>query len=357
MPLFTRAPASLCVVRLSAIGDCVNTVAVVQAIQRQWPETRITWIMGKLEASLLGHLPGVEVIPFDKGLGWQGYRQVWRQLAGRRFDALLHLQAALRASLLTLGIRANHRLGFCRERAGDGQWLFTNHQVPAPRGRHVVDNFMAFAAELGVVDLTPSWNIPTSVDDDAWAARQIDGQPTLLLSPSASKASRNWQVAGYAALIQHAQHQGLRVILCGGPSAAERRLADEILAQCPQRPRDLVAQTRLPQLLALMKQARMLVSPDSGPAHMGNAAGVPVLGLYADQTPLRTGPYLWQEQAVSVFESLIEASTGQKLEDLPWRTRLKQADAMQHITIPMVLEAFDQLLAQTTPPQAQGVTP
>ena len=94
MPLFTQAPDSLCIVRLSAIGDCVHTVAVVQAIQRQWPQTRITWIMGKVEAMLLGDLPSIEVIPFDKKLGWRGYRQVWRQLQGRRFDALLHMQSA-----------------------------------------------------------------------------------------------------------------------------------------------------------------------------------------------------------------------------------------------------------------------
>ena len=68
----------------SAIGDCVHAVALVQAIQRQWPATRITWIMGKLEARLLGDLPGVEVIAFDKGAGLAGYRAVWRQLKGRR---------------------------------------------------------------------------------------------------------------------------------------------------------------------------------------------------------------------------------------------------------------------------------
>ncbi len=57
MSLFTQAPESLCIVRLSAIGDCVHTVAVVQAIQRQWPQTRITWIMGKVEAMLLAIYP------------------------------------------------------------------------------------------------------------------------------------------------------------------------------------------------------------------------------------------------------------------------------------------------------------
>ena len=350
MSLFTSAPRRLCVVRLSAIGDCVNTVAVVQAIQRQWPTTEITWIMGKIEASLLGDLPGVEVIVFDKKAGWRGYLKVWKQLRGRRFDALLHMQAALRASLLTLGIRARYRLGFCRERAADGQWLFTNHKVPAPplARRHVVDNLLAFADELGVAPTVAQWAITTSADEDAWARSQLQGQPTLLLSPSASKASRNWHVAGYAGLVTHAQQRGLQVVLCGGPSVSERQLGTDICAACPQPPLNLIGQTNLKQLLALMKQSRVLVSPDSGPAHIGNAAGIPVLGLYADQTPRRTGPYLWQQAAVSVFEPLMLEQTGLSVDLLPWRSRLKREDAMQHITLEMVTSALDHLLETTS---------
>lgn len=347
MSLFSRAPTSLCILRLSAIGDCVNTVAVVQAIQRQWPGTAITWIMGKVEANLLGDLPGVEVLVYDKREGWAGYRRIWRQLSGRRFDALLHMQAALRASLLSLGIRARYRLGFCRERADDGQWLFTNHRVPAPAGWHVLDNLMGFAGALGVNDLQPQWAIPTSAQDDSWAQGQLGSAPTLLLSPSASKPTRNWTVDGYAGLIAHAQQCGLQVALCGGPSASERQLGEAICAACPTPPLNLIGQTNLKQLLALMKQARMVVSPDSGPGHMANAAGAPVLGLYADQTPRRTGPYRWQTYAVSVFEPLL-AAQGKDPATLPWRTRLRQEDAMQHITLPMVIQAFDQLLAATT---------
>ena len=80
MPLFSVPPKTLCLIRLSAIGDCVHAVAMVQAIQRQWPQTRIVWIMGKLEAQLLGDLPGIDVIPFDKKAGFRGYWQIWRQL-------------------------------------------------------------------------------------------------------------------------------------------------------------------------------------------------------------------------------------------------------------------------------------
>lgn len=77
--------------------------------------------MGKTEAGLLGDLPDIEVISFDKAAGIKAYISIWSQLRHRRFDALLHMQSALRASLFTLGIKTGKTLGFDQQRAGDGQ--------------------------------------------------------------------------------------------------------------------------------------------------------------------------------------------------------------------------------------------
>lgn len=344
MPLFPVPPKALCLIRLSAIGDCVHAVAMVQAIQRKWPQTRIVWIMGKMEAQLLSDLPDVDVIAFDKKAGIKGYLRIWRQLRSIRFDALLHMQSALRASLLSLGIRAKVTLGFDKQRAGDGQSLFTNRKVTSPASPHVLDGFMAFAQTLGIQDLTPRWHIPTSVQDDAWAAAQIQNKPTLLISPAASKAFKNWTTTGYAALADYAARQGLQVILCGGPSKLEQHMAQEILDLSQSKPRNLIGKTNLKQLMALIKQSSMVLAPDTGPAHMATAAGVPVIGLYAHHNPQRTGPYLCRQYVVSVYETLIAAQTGQSADKLAWRTRLKDDAAMQQITVEQVKAAFDKLL-------------
>ena len=71
-------------------------------LQDTWPSTQITWILGKLEDKLLGHIPGIEFIVFDKNAGARAYRDLRSQLRGRRFDALLHMQLALRASIASL---------------------------------------------------------------------------------------------------------------------------------------------------------------------------------------------------------------------------------------------------------------
>ncbi|WP_116474820.1 glycosyltransferase family 9 protein [Zobellella maritima] len=342
MALFSQPPHSICLLRLSALGDCCHAVALVQAIQRQWPHARITWITGKLEAQLLQQLPDIEVIVFDKQAGWRGYVEIWQQLRGRQFDALLHMQAAMRASLLSLGIRARHRLGLPKDRAKDGQWLFTNHKVTS-LGEHVVDGFMGFGKALGVTDLQPCWQFPLQPEAIDWARHYHAEQPLLLICPASSKAYKNWTSEGYAALAEHAHRQGMRVMLIGSPAPTEIELAARICTLTSHIDENLVGRTSLPQLLALISQASLVVAPDTGPAHMATMVGTPVIGLYAHHNPQRTGPYLCRSYVVSAYDQALLSETGKTAAQLPWRTRVKNPDAMQLISPEMVIARFDQV--------------
>ncbi len=76
-PLFTSPPKSLCILRLSAVGDVCHALAVVQHIQRHWPQTKLTWIVGKTEMGLLSGIEGVELVPYDKKSGWKGVWNLW----------------------------------------------------------------------------------------------------------------------------------------------------------------------------------------------------------------------------------------------------------------------------------------
>src|ERR1700689_3755564 len=99
-------PESLCILRLSAIGDTCHVVPVVRTLQRIWPTTRLTWVIGRVEARLMSLLPGVEFITIDKGAGLAAARALRALLRGRRFDLLLHMQLSLRASLVSALISA-----------------------------------------------------------------------------------------------------------------------------------------------------------------------------------------------------------------------------------------------------------
>lgn len=336
---------SLCLLRLSAIGDVCHAVAMVQAIQRQYPQLKITWVIGKLEYQLLKHLPGIEFVIFDKSQGWRSYFNLHKALKGRRFDVLLHMQVALRATLASLAISAKVRVGFDRARAKEGQWLVTNHRVEPLAQPHVLEGFMGFAKAIGVSDITPRWNIPVPQADTEFAQRQIaDGEKVLVICAAASKAERNWLPERYAAVAQHAVNKGYRVILCGGPTALEKTLADDIANACSAKLDNLVGKTSLTQLLALLKRASLVLAPDTGPAHMAVTQGTPVIGLYAHSNPGRTGPYLSQQYVVSAYQ---EAIASQQSGEVKWGTRAKGEHLMALISVEAVIEKFDQVIQQT----------
>ncbi|SFP32511.1 heptosyltransferase I [Enterovibrio norvegicus DSM 15893] len=345
MALFSAPPQSLCILRLSAIGDVCNAIAAVQAIRQQWPKTQLTWIAGKAEAALLTPLlPDVTVIAFDKKQGFKGMQAVWKALKGQRFDALLHMQSAIRASMLSVGIKAKYKLGFDKARASDLQQWFTNVKVPSPASPHVLDGFMAFTEALGLKPQVPTWTLPLSESDIAWAKGQLSTKPALVVAPAASKAFKNWTAEGYAGVIEHALDKGFNVILAGGPGKIEVELGQAIENRLTRPVTNLIGKTTLLQLLALEQEADLVLAPDSGPAHLANAVNTPVIGLYAHHNPARTGPYNWRHYVVSVYAEAIEAETGKSANEVSWRTRVKDDTAMQRITIDEVISRFDEVI-------------
>ncbi len=333
MALFCSPPKSLCVLRLSAIGDVCHAISVVQAIQAYWPETKITWICGKIEAQLLSSLPGINIVVFDKKLGFAGMRKLWQELSNERFDALLHMQAALRASILSWGIKARYKIGFSQNRTKEGQWWFTNRHLPDTQSFHVLDNFAEFARYLGVPFEKPSWNIPLSEQDEIFAISALSGKPTLVISPAASKDSRNWLTERYAEIADYASNNGLQVALCGSPAEREVTLGQAITELCSQPIINLIGQTSLKQLTAILKQASVVLAPDSGPAHLATTQGTPVIGLYAHSNPRRTGPYNSISTTVNAYKRLAEKQYQKSETKLKWGTRLKGNDLMQDIQV------------------------
>jgi heptosyltransferase I len=257
------------------------------------------------------------------------------------------MQLALRASLVASCVRAQVKLGFDRPRARELQWLFTDARI-APRSReHVLDSFFGFTAALGIEGRVLDWSLPLPDDARAYAAQLIpDAAPTLLVSPCSSHALRNWQAARYAAVADHAAtRHGMRVILCGGPSALERDMGADIVAAAHVPIVNQIGRDTLPQMLALIGAATALVSPDSGPAHMATMVGTPVIGLYAATNPARSGPYLSPQWCVDAYAEAAQRFRGKPAAALPWTEKIEEPGVMDLIGVASVCERLDALLA------------
>lgn len=349
-------PRRLCILRLSALGDVCHVLPVVRTLQDAWPGTAITWIIGKLEHKLLGHLPDIEFIVFDKTAGRAAYGDLRRRLTGRHYDVLLHMQLAMRASLAAARVPADLKVGFDRARARELQWLFTNARIEARQREHVQDSLFGFAERLGVRQRSLRWDIPLPDPALDYAGRAIpDGQPTLVISPCSSHALRNWSPAGYAAVADHAAlRHGLRVLVCGGRSELETRYGADIAARMRQPCVNLVGRDTLVEFLATLRRATLLLSPDSGPAHMATTVGTPVIGLYAATNPARSGPYFSRTWCVDRYDAAARRFAGRPAAELPWTTKLERPGVMDLITPADVVERLDALLAAGAPRTPTG---
>jgi len=349
---FQHPPSSLCILRLSAIGDITHAVPVVRTLQHFWPQTRITWIIGKLEATLVGDLPGVDFVVFDKSLGWRAFTRLREDLRDKRFDILLNMQVAFRASIASLFVKAPIKLGFDKDRARDNQGLFTNASIaPNPR-KHVLDGFFDFLEALGLKERVMEWNIPIPEASHQFVAEHIPPEdPVLVINPCTSNRSRNWRnwsVDNYAALASYAHEQhGMTVVLTGGPNEMEQQYAASIASACKHPLINLVGKTRLKDLLAVLQRARVVLSPDTGPAHMGTAAGTRVIGLYASSNPYRTGPYQSLDIVVNQYPEALERAHNLRVETARWGKRVRDPQVMDWIPPEQVKARLDEVMAQT----------
>ena len=336
------------VVRISAIGDTCHALAVVRNLSDNWPEARISWIIGKTEASMMADIPGIEFIIFDKGERFRAYADVRRRLRERRFDVALCMHASARVNLIYPLIDAPVKLGFDKPRARDFQWLFTNRRVGPTAGKHALEAMMSFAQSIGARNTPLRWDIPIATAERDFAARFRPAEhPLVVISPCSSQRSRNfrnWKVENFAAVIRHAvRAHGARVLITGGNSAMEQRYAAE-LSGPDDAVTNLCGKTSLKQLLALIAEADLLVCPDSGPAHIATAVGTPVVGLYATSNPARTGPYLSQQYTINRYPEAARRFLNRSADELRWGQRVRSPDAMELIEVSEVCGKIDEIL-------------
>ena len=343
MPTHLAPPESICLLRLSALGDVTHVLPLVRTLRAAWPQVPIAWIIGKAEHRLLRGVEGVEFIEFDKRSGLAGMRALRAGLQGRRFDVLMQLQVAARANLLSAFVPARRRIGYDRSRSKDLHGLFVSERIPDRGGVHVLEAIGSFCEPLGLKQTEVAWHLPVSEASHAWARAQWpqDGTPTLLVSPCSSHALRNWRPDRYAAVADHAASRGWRVVLCGGRSDFERNMGNAILAASKAPVLDLIGKDTLEQLPALLARGDLLLTPDSGPMHIANAVGTKVLGLHAASNPKRSGPYSDLRYCVNRYDDAARKFLGRSASELKWGTKIEQPGVMDLVTVDDAVQAFE----------------
>ena len=274
-------------IKPGAIGDLLQLTPVIRALKQRLPQSRITILVGSRgSVDLFRHHPQVdEVLIYDKRgahRSWRALAGLWAELRQRRFDLVVNLQRSnLKAWLLATAAFP------CR--------VLVYHRAKG-RTVHAVLNHLEAVAPLGIDPLAvdPQQELYPGVEDEQWAdelcqREGLTGRLMVALNLGASHPVNRWPVEHFALLAERLTRElGAAVLLVGGND--DRELAAGVMARCTQPVVDLVGQTSLLQLGALLKLCRAMVSGDTGPMHLATAVGTPVVALFGAADPARTGP-------------------------------------------------------------------
>jgi heptosyltransferase I len=326
----------VCIVMMSAVGDAVHVLPVVNALKRHQPGAHVTWILQPGPATLVRGHPAVDdIILFDRARGARAFLDVRRALAASRFDVVIDLQVYLKAGIVTSFTHAPVKLGFDRARARDMNWLFTTHRIPPHAQQHVQDQYFEFLTALGVPIDEIEWNLGPW-ENERGGQRTFFApldRPAASIVVATSKPQKDWLPERWAEVADALYFDfGLQPILVGGRSPRELA-AEQVIRTRARAPLHSALGSGLRNLVGILDGSALVLTPDTGPLHMTVALARPVISLMGYTNPKRTGPY-------RRFHDLIVDAYGNPGEDYPISME-NRLDRMPRIGVRDVLDRVE----------------
>jgi lipopolysaccharide heptosyltransferase I len=312
-------------IKLSAVGDVVHTIPVLNKLRRRYPRARIDWLVTPGIAELLRHHPAISnVLLFERdqwSAPWSIIRSLARlgsELKSRDYDLVVDMHGQLRTAVLTLATAAPVRIGFPRPRhhiwaassrrlpaqarkhawkgAREGSWIAYTHFIPLPTlDRHAVDRYLGVGPMLGLDEEPADFAFPIP----ASASERIDKlirqhAPTgrnarlLTIAPGTVWETKHWRREGFAEVARHFMRKGFAVALTG--SKRERAVCDEVANAVPGI-LNVAGETTLSEHAALIDRSTLCITNDSGPMHLAVALRRPVVSIFGPTDEIWIGPY------------------------------------------------------------------
>ena len=323
-------------IKLSAIGDVIHTIPLLNALRRHYPSARIDWLSKPTPSEFVRVLPAVdEAIVYGENqtevpqYNWDGFTHFVRlirdhrfvamlsRLRAARYDLVIDMQGQLRSGFVSMVTGAPVRIGFDRPRkevweaegrklppgtierawkgAREGSWMAYTHRVPLPTLElHAIDRYLLVGDLLGFEREAPDFSIPIQPQ----AERRVDAllrehvgamaRPPIVMTPAALWETKRWHAEGFAAVARYFLAQGYPVVLAGAANEAEE--CKRIAAAAPGAV-VLAGLTSLTELAALIRRSAIAVTNDSGPLHLTTALGQAVVAIFGPTNPVWVGPY------------------------------------------------------------------
>ena len=326
---------SICILRLSSIGDITHIIPIISSIRHAYPQSKISWIIGKTEFQLVKNIKDVEFIVVDKSKTIDSIVELRSLFKINRFDVVLHMQKSLRSKLISNVINGRVHVSF--------------NDIDTTES-HVIDHFFGFLKKINIEKEILDWQSESILDGSEEFIENNnlrDLQPFLAINPFTSVRSNNfreWDYDNFATISEYCKNQySLNTVILG---KTNRDRTNKLL-DC-FKPNtgaiDLINKTSLSEMLAVLSLSEVYIGPDSGTLHMARMVDIPIIGLYATSNPLRTGPYQKMEYVINKYDEAVEKYSNKSKKSFKWGQRVRDPNAMNLITIDDVKTKIKQIV-------------
>lgn len=302
---------NILIVKMSAIGDVIHTLPALNAIRNHFPKAHITWLVEEAAADLvIGHTALDRVI-VSKRKRWvkalfsssfpgaaRKISSFVRELRDTEYDLVIDFQGLLKSGAMVMLARGKQKAGFDKGmHHAESSHIFYNKKIPPVSMEiHALKRGLMVVEALGIPGDNIEYKLPVTPDDRAALGillkeNGVDFKaPLICINPQATWETKLWDNGKFARLSDQIQETyGAHIVFTGGPG--DRSVIDTIMAMATRPCVNLAGLTTLKTLAALYQRTDLLVTTDTGPMHLGAAAGTRVVAIFGSTAPWRTGPY------------------------------------------------------------------
>ena len=347
-------PRSILIVKLSAIGDVVHTLPLLEVLRKNHPGARIDWLVEEEAARIIEGHKDIDRVIVSHRKSWQrtlrrvgrraeSIREILRflrELRSREYDLVIDIQGLLKSGVLTGLSKGRRKIGFTWAREGSTLFL-SEAPYPVDQYRqHAVERYLKTADLLGCTVQSWQGRIPVRESDREQVEallRELDltGKHLVAVNPVARWETKLWEEDKFALLADRLREElGLSVLFTG--SAGDRPVIERILGRMGGKAFNLSGRTGLKALAHLYSLCAAIVSTDTGPMHIAAAMNRPVVALFGPTAPWRTGPY---GEGHRVIREEMECSPC-------LRKRCSHRNCMKRIAVETVYRAVQDVLSR-----------
>ena len=315
---------SICILRLSSIGDVTHILPIISTLQNKYDNCDITWIIGKTEYQLVKELDDINFIVIDKTKTLDSFLGMHFFSKKVKFDIVFHMQKSLRSKLAGKIIK--------------GKINITFSDINTQKS-HVMEHFFSFLDKVNITSRILDWKTDKILSKNDQFLEKISFDKSKLyvaINPFTSNRVNNyreWDYNNYLIIADYLKNEYSIDTIFLGKTNANKKLQLEKIIKEKSNIINLVNKTTLGQMLSILNICKFYIGPDSGSLHMANMLKIPVIGLYATSNPKRTGPYGNLDYTVDKYEEALNKFSNKTIENIKWGERVRNRDAMKLIKL------------------------